>query len=507
MTLKQAFTIWAYDQKNTVLAAKSRDAVQRVLMKMWNDIDLEQVTETFARKIFTTSSAPQELKTKAASILVQLLQWGSENGHCQPPSFSYDIASEDYGKEKKIRHRPRPVVPSLSELGKTVLEPEKRPDAPVVRVKPEALAKRKAELAARNKPKTDTTMEEKKKSGRKPRPLAQIDPHTLEVVKVWPTMKDAERALNACNLDRAAKRIRKSAGFYWSDADQVATFRERLDAKERGISLEENTVCQPAPGKQDGKSVTAEPEQAVKAPVEQPQEAPSEPAVTPPAFQYGDRVRAKKHKDLQGLVGILTSFCGWSDKGRAVYGVNFGERVFLLRKEDIELADEENTVCQPAPGKQDGKSVTAEPEQDVKASAEQSQETSSEPAVTPSAAPKFKVGDRVCARQPKEIYGRTGYIVSVDTVLMMYVVVYGGELFRIAEKDLELVGEAYAADYIYQQPESKSDKTLEVNYEIADRPANGTLGAFTDEELWKELERRGWQGEISKVQVIAIGKK
>ena len=53
MTLKQAFTMWAMAPRNTVLAARSRDAVQKVLMKKWNDVELEQITETFARRIFS----------------------------------------------------------------------------------------------------------------------------------------------------------------------------------------------------------------------------------------------------------------------------------------------------------------------------------------------------------------------------------------------------------------------------------------------------------------------
>ena len=39
-----------------MLAAKSREAVQRVLMKKWNDIGLEQFTEQFCRRIFYQST-------------------------------------------------------------------------------------------------------------------------------------------------------------------------------------------------------------------------------------------------------------------------------------------------------------------------------------------------------------------------------------------------------------------------------------------------------------------
>ena len=36
------------------------------------------------------------------------------------------------------------------------------------------------------------------------------------------------------------------------------------------------------------------------------------------------------------------------------------------------------------------------------------------------AEPKYKKGDHVWAKQPEELAGRTGYVVTVDTYRMMY---------------------------------------------------------------------------------------
>ena len=105
MTLKQAFTMWACAPRNTALAAKSRDAVQRVLMKKYNDIDLEQFTEPFVRRIFTQSSETLEVRVKAASILVYVLQWGGDHGHCKRPTFTYEIGS---AKEQEAASAPEP---------------------------------------------------------------------------------------------------------------------------------------------------------------------------------------------------------------------------------------------------------------------------------------------------------------------------------------------------------------------------------------------------------------
>ena len=201
MTLKQAFTMWACAPRNTVLAAKSRDAVQRVLMKKYNDMDLEVFTESFCRRIFSQSSESQELKVKAASILVYLLQWGGDNGHCQRPTFTYEIAAST---------------------------PEVEPEPPTVTVKPEALAKRQEELAQREnqEQKEEQPMEEKKKTrGKQPIPVAQIDPETLALVKVWPSRCEAERGTGACNIDRAIAKKRMAGGYFWCMPDDAEGFK------------------------------------------------------------------------------------------------------------------------------------------------------------------------------------------------------------------------------------------------------------------------------------------
>ena len=196
MTLKQAFTMWAFSPNNTVLAARSRDAVQRVLMKKWNDIELEQFTESFSRRIFYQSTEPLEMKVKAASILVHILQWGADNGHCNPPTFTLSIASEEHKRavEDKSQNtndtpkKKRIIVPLLTDI------------------------------------KTEEDMEPKKTRGKQPKPVAQLDAKTLQVIKVWPSRSEAERELGACNLDRAIIRKRLAAGFFWCSPEDAEGF-------------------------------------------------------------------------------------------------------------------------------------------------------------------------------------------------------------------------------------------------------------------------------------------
>lgn len=238
MTLKQAFTIWSSAPKNTPLAVRSRDAVQRVLMKKWNDIDLEQFSELFCRRIFYQSTESLEMKIKAASVLVYLLQWGAGQGHCQYPPFTLSIASEEHKRACKDRGEEiddeprlnRVVVSTLADVKARVTGTAK-PEEPMVKEKPEALARRKAELKARKEPKGKKKMEEKKTRGKQPKPVVQIDPETLQVIKEWPSMAEAESQLGIYHVDKAVTKLRKAGGFYWSLAADADTFRQRIDEK------------------------------------------------------------------------------------------------------------------------------------------------------------------------------------------------------------------------------------------------------------------------------------
>lgn len=60
--------------------------------------------------------------------------------------------------------------------------------------------------------------------------------------------------------------------------------------------------------------------------------------------------------------------------------------------------------------------------------------------------PKFKNGDRVWAKHPKELAGRTGYVRAVDTYRMEYEVAFGTEVWKMLEDDLELVDPATEED-------------------------------------------------------------
>ena len=56
--------------------------------------------------------------------------------------------------------------------------------------------------------------------------------------------------------------------------------------------------------------------------------------------------------------------------------------------------------------------------------------------------PKFKKGDHVWAKQPKELAGRKGYVMNIDPFGMNYEIRFGTEIWIVQESNLELVDPA-----------------------------------------------------------------
>lgn len=103
MTIKESFKQWSALPENVALANKCRIAVNTVLIKKHGDTELSMIDEETARNLFACCDAAQELKAKAASILVHLMQWGSMNKHCQPPSFDCSVSRETLPEGVEIK--------------------------------------------------------------------------------------------------------------------------------------------------------------------------------------------------------------------------------------------------------------------------------------------------------------------------------------------------------------------------------------------------------------------
>lgn len=206
VTIQQAFKSWSMQKENITLAARNREAVRSVLMKRHQDLTLDRITPDIAREIFSKSKDRPELKTKAASTLVHLMNWGAERGYCQRPAFSYEIGSE--GKKEKTKEvKPLvkvTVIPQDTDLDyKSGTEPE-------------------TDIQTKN----NMTMEKQqtRKGGRQPRKVCQLNAETLEVIASYDSIKEACEKNGIKKLNGALSKHQKAGGYYWCYAGQESTF-------------------------------------------------------------------------------------------------------------------------------------------------------------------------------------------------------------------------------------------------------------------------------------------
>jgi len=227
ITLKQAFTNWSMAPRNLVLSSKYRDGVNQVLMRKYSDTELKEFTKEFATDIMRNSSAARQLKVQAASALVYLLQWGGDHGHCQRPAFSFsDIIPAD--KPSTSSGTVRTERPKT----KAIAIPQEIED----QLKEDAVAE---SVEAEPAEHSQGTQEKKRRAGgRPPKAVAQIDPETLQVIKVWPVIAKVDIALNIGkgNVSRAVLKHQKAAGYYWcyeKDTDAYIKELKRLHPSRR----------------------------------------------------------------------------------------------------------------------------------------------------------------------------------------------------------------------------------------------------------------------------------
>ena len=376
MTFSQAFTQWAVAPRNTVLAAKSRDAVRRVLMKKWGDIELEQFSETFARRIFRESREPLELLVKAASILVYVLQWGGDHDHCRRPKFTYDIASEEYHKAHEqqpaaAKPRRQPMPPTLAELqGKTHLPAAAKraavPQQPSPAEPPSTTTpKNKSDMkqtespaASGEAPETSNLQPETKRPrqkgprGKAPRPVTQIDPQTLQPLQQFPTIREAAETVGclASNIHRAVSQLRSAGGYYWCAPENAPQFADLMARKKttpvarRALAATINKGRRKKVGDAKTEKTKAEKEQ-------QPKEQKTLSDLSreadenlvrivrqyDPRFKLGDDVWNKSVKELRGRTGVVVGI-GDGPEG-LTYDVQYGKEVWKLSEPDLEPAE------------------------------------------------------------------------------------------------------------------------------------------------------------------------
>ncbi len=241
MTLKQAFTQWAAIPDNKVLAAKNRTNMQKVLLEKHGSMDVTLIDRHFMDIVLKDCKADHRAQVNACSVLCHVLTWlhGNDPKTYPAPDFDYNIAST------KPTEQP-------AKIAKPKAKSVEKPKVEVSESKSQAPAQDDTEDPLQGIDFSDekenlnhiSVMQENnttvKKPGKAPISVAQLDQKTLAVIKIWPSLSEAERETGACNLDRAVKNARLAAGFFWCIPENAETFKPNPKAKV--VKREKKTV-------------------------------------------------------------------------------------------------------------------------------------------------------------------------------------------------------------------------------------------------------------------------
>lgn len=302
MNLQQAYQGWQQQSQNSELYKKTRDAFRKAWFQLPTNKPCSYYTKEVLGEALAATREIESVKAKAASVMIHVLTFANfaEPDDNPKPDFSFgDLMEYTKGPladPKKVASKREQDdddengndlnFDPVTAMPRRAMEQEREQESVDTiklreKFKETEIKVRNLTDAIMNAPqdghgddnsddpcagisfednneeetKTEENMKTKEKKsvrGRAPRPVAQIDTETLEVVKVWPTMGEAERETGACNLDRVSKLLRKSAGFYWCNADEVDTFKERLNEKlqkkgGRKKAKTKKTVVKPTP--------------------------------------------------------------------------------------------------------------------------------------------------------------------------------------------------------------------------------------------------------------------
>lgn len=206
-------------------------------MQVWKKLDFsipcKEVTLAVLREALAKRGPVYaEDKARAASVMVHVLTFAHQEQpqECPMPMFDYGALLKDAEtmplpaeKEQKERKALK-LEQKKPKLERKVLKSEQNtPDMEQrkqTRVTPKIPYQGERDTLGRSK-------------NRAKRKVAQIDPSTLTIVRVWESMGAAEHVLGIKNISRAIDKKRLAGGFYWCDEKDAATFEPREDMRGR----------------------------------------------------------------------------------------------------------------------------------------------------------------------------------------------------------------------------------------------------------------------------------
>lgn len=245
MTLKEAHTSWSQQENIKAFATKTRWIFDR-LFKTLYDEPCEKLTKDILREAIGKAMLGFSDKVKGASVVVHVLKFAGVK-----PGFEYSDLTRD--KDVTISQHTGHSEQKRNFSERKLLKMERK----------EPILEQKFPETTQELPKTDQKFPKinndmkqdvdrlGRSRNRAPRPVAQIDMSTLEVIKIWPKKGAAEKELGIWNIDRAILKGRPAGGFYWCDEQDIDTFNPADDMRGRGAKA--NATTRPLPARKKEK--------------------------------------------------------------------------------------------------------------------------------------------------------------------------------------------------------------------------------------------------------------
>ena len=245
MTLKEAHTSWSQQEDIKAFATKTRWIFDR-LFKTLYDEPCEKLTKDILREAISKAVLVFSDKVKGASAVVHVLKFAGVK-----PGFEYSDLTKD--KTVTISQHTGHSEQKRNISERKLLKIERK----------EPILEQKFPETTQELPKTDQKFPKinndmkqdvdrlGRSRNRAPRPVAQIDMSTLEVIKIWPKKGAAEKELGIWNIDRAILKGRPAGGFYWCDEQDIDSFNPADDMRGRGAKA--NATARPLPARKKEK--------------------------------------------------------------------------------------------------------------------------------------------------------------------------------------------------------------------------------------------------------------
>lgn len=247
MLLSEAYLLWQKEPENMALYRNTKDAFRLTWLMLPTNKPCAYYTKDVLADAMVKTKTMHDFRVKAGSVMVHVLIYAHKKNSDNPmPAFSFNEVllmvkemEEKANKPKKEDDDDKDPLDGIDfkdpepEAVLNIREKADVSEIPVdkisVKTPAEPCDEKGGALIIDDKPKNENDMKKKKEPtqpaklrGKQPKPVAQIDPETLQVVKVWPSCSEAERETDARNLSRVISRRNISGGFYWcypEDAD------------------------------------------------------------------------------------------------------------------------------------------------------------------------------------------------------------------------------------------------------------------------------------------------